>query len=368
MSDFSIRAQAPVTPQAVSRPSVAPAVAAQPPVASHGSDVLKTTIPVRSGMTVLQLNSVTPAAVKQAVARIDNVIAQDLALQDTSKPQDSYLRQNYQSLFRAQPNPAEAKGTVIMLHGYTAGPWQYNEMADALFEQGYNVYVPRLPGHGFMEPDGTPTGKFMVEANDTDQYENFIATRYAEAEALGAPVHAIGLSGGGNLALRMGENFPQLKSVVAMAPFLGPDRPHSSLASFLQNVDTLSMGAINRAMEIIPLTRNQKTAADEPMPHTQGSLSNAKAMLSMGTRVDKVKVPTQFFTTSGDLLSGASEVERLFKRSGGNQQHGWYHFNQLDEVPHAMTSPRQNTTPGKAEQLHNMISEWLEQGKASQRR
>jgi len=38
--------------------------------------------------------------------------------------------------------------TIIFLHGVTNCPAQADELAPMLFELGYNVYVPRLPGHG----------------------------------------------------------------------------------------------------------------------------------------------------------------------------------------------------------------------------
>ena len=106
----------------------------------------------------------------KAVGRIEQGIQADLALQDTSVQRPLYLRQNYQPYLKAQPEPTE-KGTVVMLHGYTAGPWQYNDSSQDFFEAGYNVFVPRIPGHGFMKPDGTPTGEKMIGQDDIAAYD-----------------------------------------------------------------------------------------------------------------------------------------------------------------------------------------------------
>ena len=40
------------------------------------------------------------------------------------------------------------KGTVMLLHGFTACPQQYFETQAYLTAQGYNVLAPLLPGHG----------------------------------------------------------------------------------------------------------------------------------------------------------------------------------------------------------------------------
>lgn len=40
---------------------------------------------------------------------------------------------------------------VLMLHGYTVSPAQFANLARFYFDHGYNVYVPREPGHGLVD-------------------------------------------------------------------------------------------------------------------------------------------------------------------------------------------------------------------------
>src|SRR4051812_2981554 len=42
---------------------------------------------------------------------------------------------------------------VVLLHGFTASPRQFEGIADSLFASGDNVYVPRLPHHGEQRGD-----------------------------------------------------------------------------------------------------------------------------------------------------------------------------------------------------------------------
>jgi len=150
--------------------------------------VIKGRIPAKLDFQALPSQPAYEQAVKQLESRVDA----DLALQNTNKKQPLYLRQNYQSRLLTQPQPT-GKGTVVLFHGYTAGPWQFKEAEELFFKAGYNVYVPRIPGHGFMKPNGTPTGEKMVDTWEVKTYDDFVAQVHADVSALGGPVQAIGL-------------------------------------------------------------------------------------------------------------------------------------------------------------------------------
>ncbi len=47
-----------------------------------------------------------------------------------------------------------ALGTLIMFHGFTAGTWQFVPLAELAYAAGYDVYIPRLPGHGLRDRQG----------------------------------------------------------------------------------------------------------------------------------------------------------------------------------------------------------------------
>lgn len=108
--------------------------------------------------------------------------------------------------------------TVIFIHGVTNCPAQADELAPMLFDLGYNVYVPRLPGHG--EVDRMTTSLARVSAQD------YIAATEQAIEiglGLGGPVVVTGLSAGGVLALWSGQQRADVDYTIAMAPFLGPN-------------------------------------------------------------------------------------------------------------------------------------------------
>lgn len=306
------------------------------------------------------------AAVAKAQARVD----QDLELQNRWTDQDLYLQDHYESILMAHPEPS-AKGTVIMFHGYTAGPWQYKEAAETFYNKGYNVMVPRLPGHGFMHKNGMPTGEKMVEPWNMKEYDDFIENVYQEAKALGGAVQLVGLSGGSGIALSMAEKHPDIKGVAAMAPYLGPNKWVRPAAAVLEGLNKYTPLPVERLLDLKPYEENHRVASKtDPVRHTEGSLANAFASLAVGARVDKVSVPVQYFTTSGDLLSGKTAVQGLIQRSGGlenNPRIGWYHFKPEEKVPHAMASALENKAPGKPEEIWNIIADVIDNGKLHNR-
>ena len=43
---------------------------------------------------------------------------------------------------------ARAEHAIAFYHGFTNCPQQFIALGQRFFDAGYNVYVPRLPGHG----------------------------------------------------------------------------------------------------------------------------------------------------------------------------------------------------------------------------
>ncbi|MBM3268798.1 MAG: alpha/beta fold hydrolase [Candidatus Sericytochromatia bacterium] len=303
--------------------------------------------------------------VRQGIMRLLGRVEADKALQGAADSAGLRLRKNYGAFFLPFRG-GKAKGTVVMFHGYTAGPWQYGEMAARFNKAGYHVYAPRLPGHGFMnDATGRATGERVLKMGQERVYEQFVKDVYADASSLGAPVFALGLSGGGNAALKMAELTP-VKRVVAMAPFLGSNFPMRLVASTLDLLDRLTFGLFGRLLNRIPKGRNKLASLDIAHPHTQGSIGQVLAMRRVGTSVRKLEAPVQFITTAGDVLSATGPVGRLFKRSGGaGSGNGWFHFGADAKVPHAMVSRSQNKAPGAVDKIEQIALDFISRGKAT---
>jgi len=114
--------------------------------------------------------------------------------------------------------------SVVIFHGFTNNPEQFERVGEAFYEAGYNVLIPRLPEHGerdLMTRDlSKVTAARLVEAADE---------AVDAAAGLGDRVEVVGLSGGGNLAARTASDRNEVASAVIISPLFGVDLMPSTL-------------------------------------------------------------------------------------------------------------------------------------------
>ncbi|MCU0570949.1 MAG: alpha/beta fold hydrolase [Oculatellaceae cyanobacterium Prado106] len=122
------------------------------------------------------------------------------------------------SRFYFHNRPTEV--VCLFFHGFTAGPYQFEPLAKACYDAGYNVLIPRLPGHGqagdwnWRQPPPLPT--------DPAVYQRAVAEWVGIAKMLGDRLVVGGLSTGGTLAAWSALNYPHLVDrALLFAPFMG---------------------------------------------------------------------------------------------------------------------------------------------------
>lgn len=289
------------------------------------------------------------------------LVAADRQAQSVSPSGQLLLRPSYHTRVSLIP-PAQSRGTVLLLHGYTAGPWQMPQLCERFNAAGFHCFVPRLPGHGWMTDQGLGTGQKMVSYADRYRdYDAFLEQVYAPLFDLQQPVYPIGLSGGANLALRLAERHPEIQRVVAISPFLGPTYPLGFGFRSLDTVNALTGGGLSALLAAVPYNKNTRSRPEEQIAHTQGSLNNALAIYQLGRDIQHVKATIQFVSTEPDALGGEGPIRELFERLGGEDRHGWFHYQTDEGVPHAMISPLENKSEAVAH-LHQLLVHFVASG------
>lgn len=143
---------------------------------------------------------------QDSVARADAAVDKDVA--------DPTVRPECRS--QALIHPRRAAKAVLLLHGYTACPAQFGELAQLFYAQGYNVYLPRAPKHGLLDVRahaGVRAGELVDYADDA----------LTTTSGLGDEVGVVGLSGGGVLATWLAEYRTDLVSrLLVLSPFFQP--------------------------------------------------------------------------------------------------------------------------------------------------
>ena len=105
---------------------------------------------------------------------------------------------------------------IVFYHGFTSCPEQFRELGLQFFDDGYNVYIPRMPHHGHADRD-----RDALLNTTAEELAAFATETVDVAQGLGDRVVVGGLSGGGTVAAWVAQEHEEVDRVVAVAPFLG---------------------------------------------------------------------------------------------------------------------------------------------------
>lgn len=101
--------------------------------------------------------------------------------------------------------------SILLIHGFTACPYEMRELGEELYKQGHNVFGVRLAGHGTTVADFAKVG--------ARNWKNSAKQGLAISSLLGRRVIVIGESMGGALATILGRDFSgQVTQLVLCAP------------------------------------------------------------------------------------------------------------------------------------------------------
>ena len=268
-------------------------------------------------------------------------------------------------LYRTEQRPP--KGTIVMYHGMTAGTWQYELLAKRFQEAGYHAYVPRMPGHGLKDAEGKPDSSQMPLTSEYQRYMAYGEETYQQARALGAPIHVMGLSVGGNVALYVAEQHPEVKSVVAFAPFLRV-KTGSGVFDSAYFLDNVLFGAGGGTLDRLNHGWGTECEADEAAGkragHCNFKLGNINSAMRLGGEVialaPQLKSPTQFFVTATDDAADEAAIKQVYEQAGGAARNGWYYYPAEEGIPHPMLHPAEDKGKGHTPALYDMTVQFVE--------
>ena len=88
---------------------------------------------------------------------------------------------------------------ILMIHGYPSTPYSYDYAAHKAYDQGYDVYVPLLPGFGTKPED--------LYGTTFPQWYGYLESYYLDKRSEYEKLFVVGTSMGGSMALKIGERF-----------------------------------------------------------------------------------------------------------------------------------------------------------------
>jgi alpha-beta hydrolase superfamily lysophospholipase len=101
---------------------------------------------------------------------------------------------------------------IVLFHGLTNNPAQYTRFAPLLYERGLNVFIPRMPEHGYRDR--------LTTANASVTAELLVGAANEAVDiacGLGERVAVLGISAGGLLAAHFAQ-FREIAIAVPVAP------------------------------------------------------------------------------------------------------------------------------------------------------
>jgi esterase/lipase len=144
---------------------------------------------------------------------------------------------------------ARTPRVVVLFHGFTNSPRQYEHLAARLFAAGDNVYVPRLPHHA--ERNGNARTLASLTAEELRACGD---SAVDVAHGLGDSVVVAGVSAGGTIAAWAARYRPDVRRAVIVAPVFEIGRLPTFLGAPLKNL----------ALRIPNLTRIQSPDSLRP--------------------------------------------------------------------------------------------------------
>jgi pimeloyl-ACP methyl ester carboxylesterase len=227
------------------------------------------------------------------------------------------------SKFFFQPQPTQK--VCLFFHGFTAGSYQFEPLGEALFNAGYNVLIPLMPGHGVAgDWDGNNPPPLP---EDLQVYQQFAVEWLQQAKSLGEHLIIGGYSTGGVLAAWLAqEHSQQIEKTLLFAPYLSGT---NKLVDWLVETLPFYYEWLNK---------------DNPgnFGYDGFSIPSLRLLLDLGQQIlERAKItpatPMFIVSSESDSATNLHEHQELFNSVLKYQLKSWYYcFDKELKIPHTM--------------------------------
>ena len=247
--------------------------------------------------------------------------------------------------------------SLVLLHGFTNCPAQFDELGRQFFERGWNVLIPRYPRHGYTDRMNTAIAELR-----SDQLLA-LANRAAGAGAgLGERLVVAGLSLGAILAGHVAQT-REIERAVLIAPMFG-----------LRPIPGPALNALAQAAYVLPnfyIWWNAKAKADIKPPHGYPRFATHAyaALFTSGRKVMDEAARTKPLAKSIVVITNAGEP-RLDNRFTYRLVERWrrrgalvdtFEFAAWEKLPHDLIDPVSNA-PEVLERSYPVVRRFVEGG------
>ena len=225
---------------------------------------------------------------------------------------------------------------LVLLHGFTNCPQQFDALGRRFFERGWNVLIPRYPRHGYSDRLNTSIAELRAD------HLAALANRAAEAGAgLGERLTVAGLSLGAILTGLVAQERDGIERAVLIAPMLG-----------LKPIPGPVMNTLSRLVPRLPnfymwWNRKEKDGIGPPYGYPRFATHAYAALFQSGARLVRAARKSAPRARSIAVVTNAAEP-RLDNRFTYRLIKSWrahgaavetYEFPHTQHLPHDLIDP-----------------------------
>ncbi|MEJ2199967.1 MAG: alpha/beta fold hydrolase [Desulfuromonadaceae bacterium] len=230
------------------------------------------------------------------------------------------------------------QAAVLLVHGFTATPWEMRPIAEVLHAAGYATMGICLPGHGTL-PEHLSTRRYEEWLHEVDRGYQQLSRNYPQ-------VYGVGMSTGAMLLLALARNRP-IQGLVLFSPFLRLRHVLAPLVGFLRHIKPYQKRKLpdhlaNRYYHRRPLN---------------GVYQIQRLIRDLEKDLKSISTPTLIFTGQGDRTIALGSAKRLFRELGSTHKR---HHQFGPEVSHVIAireSPRWEETVEQTLHFLRMLGE-----------
>ncbi len=201
---------------------------------------------------------------------------------------------------------------VLVVHGFTGTPASVRGVAEAMAGAGYDVELPRLPGHGTTVADMLTT--------DWADWSREVADAVTRLGARVSQIVGVGQSMGGALVLRAALDHPEIRALVCINP-VTQSRDPETMAMLDDLLEDDIVVAPGERSDIADPDATDIAYAGTPIAPLKSLLLDGVA--PMADRYGEITVPLRLFTSRNDHVVDPADSEYLAAQYGGPVEHTW---------------------------------------------
>ncbi|MGP1385517.1 MAG: alpha/beta hydrolase [Thainema sp.] len=210
----------------------------------------------------------------------------------------------------------------LLFHGWTAAPYEFKTIGQALYQAGYNVLVPLMPGHGRAGSWYADQPPPLTLKSET--YQRFAIAWLRQAQIMGQQVIVGGVGSGGTLAAWLATHQPKaIHRTILFAPYLANSQAVLNL--FVQQQDDYCTW-IDASMSSV---MSDKIQAETPF-YPGFTLPTLQVIQELGQRVlersqQQAAAPMLILASESERALDLTDTTDLFQQVVKRQPKTWYH-------------------------------------------